>query len=90
MVLMRSLIEYLGCGNLQFKGENKVNFVIRKYSDLTDKIIPLFEKYPIKGEKLKDFRDFSQVAELMRTKSHLTLEGLEKIRKLKSGMNRQR
>jgi hypothetical protein len=64
--------------------------VARKYSDLTDKIIPFFKKYPILGEKSKDFGDFCQVAELMRTKSHLTLEGLNQVKNLKSGMNRQR
>ena len=89
--LMRRLIVFWGCGNLQSKaGKTVVNFVARKYSDLTDKIIPFFKKYPILGEKSKDFGDFCQVAELMRTKSHLTLEGLDQVKKLKSGMNRQR
>lgn len=87
---MRSLIGYFGCGNIHRKGEGKVNFVIQKYLDVTDIIIPFFKKYPIIGEKSQDFLDFSQGAELIKTKTHLTLEGLGQIRKLKSGMNRQR
>jgi hypothetical protein len=37
-----------------------------------------------------DFEDFKKVAELMEKKEHLTLEGIEKIRKIKEGMNRGR
>lgn len=87
---MRSLIGYLGCGNIQRKGDAKVNFVVQKFSDVTEKIIPFFIKYPLIGEKSLNFADFSQGAELMKTKTHLTLEGLHKIRKLKSVMNRDR
>ena len=87
---MKSLIGYLGCGTIQFKGEDKVNFVVQKFSDLTEKILPFFEKHPIIGEKSKDFSDLCQVAELMKNKSHLTSEGLDKIRLIKSGMNRSR
>jgi hypothetical protein len=31
--------------------------------------------------------DFGKVVELMKNKAHLTSEGLEEIRKIKSGMN---
>ena len=34
-----------------------------------------------------DFRDFFEVAKIMEKKSHLTFEGLKKIKSLKSGMN---
>lgn len=87
--LMRSLIGYFECGNIFFNKE-KVNFTVQKYSDLTYKIIPFFKKYPILGEKSKDFSDLCQAGELMKTKTHLTLDGLDKIRKLKFGMNRHR
>jgi len=56
----------------------------------SSKIIPFFSKYPIEGVKAKDFDDFCKVAELMKSKVHLTSDGLEQIRKIKSGMNRGR
>jgi hypothetical protein len=37
-----------------------------------------------------DFNDFCKIADLMQNKSHLTPDGLEQIRQIKSGMNRGR
>lgn len=54
------------------------------------KIIPFFHTNKIMGVKSKDFNDWCKVAELIASKSHLTEEGLEKIRDLKSGMNKGR
>ena len=39
---------------------------------------------------MHDLADFCQVAEMMKVKKHITLEGLEQIRKIKAGMNRGR
>nr|YP_010365092.1 hypothetical protein M1I11_mgp165 [Exserohilum turcicum]UOU81318.1 hypothetical protein [Exserohilum turcicum] len=49
--------------------------------------MPFFEKYHIIGVKLDNFQDFCKVAKLVGDKDHLTVEGLEKIRLLKSNMN---
>jgi hypothetical protein len=87
--LMRSLIEYFGCGNV-YKNRDTVEFKITKFSDLTEKIIPFFEKYPIQGAKFVDYLDFVKVIKLIQNKAHLTEEGLDQIRKIKAGMNRGR
>jgi hypothetical protein len=60
---------------------------VSKISDINNKIIPFFIKYPIIGIKRLDFEDFCKVAVLIQDKAHLTIEGLEKIRKIKGGMN---
>lgn len=41
-------------------------FQVYKFSDLVDNILVFFEKYPILGEKAKDFSDFSIVSGLMK------------------------
>jgi hypothetical protein len=87
--LMKSLIEYLDSGNVYIFKE-AVNYLVIKFTDLTDKIIPFFQKYQIKGAKYYDFEDFYKVAELMKNKVHLTQEGLDQIRQIKAGMNRGR
>jgi len=87
--LMRSLIDYFDCGSVYFHRE-KIDYRIRKFSDLTDKVIPLFNKYPIIGVKSKDFADFCKAAELIKNKAHLSQDGLDQIRKIKAGMNRGR
>jgi hypothetical protein len=62
-------------------------YQVSKFADLTDRIIPFFNKYLILGQKSKDFEDFSKVADLMETKVHLTTEGVNVIRKIKDNMN---
>jgi hypothetical protein len=78
----------LGCGRYkERKGGMAGDFDVIKYSDFKNKIIPFFLEYPILGIKSRDFADFSKVVELMGKKAHLTQEGLDKIREIKSGMN---
>jgi len=48
------------------------------------KIIPYFDKYPLVGSKQQDYLDFVRVAKLMASKAHLTLEGIEEIKQIKS------
>ena len=83
---MRSLIELLKCGKI-FKNREAFDFKVYKLSDILNKIIPFFKKYPILGMKALDFDDWCKVAELMKNKMHLTAEGLEAIRQIKAGMN---
>lgn len=84
--LIRSFIEYLNCGNAH-QSKNVFRYRVSKFSDISEKIIPFFKKYPILGIKSKDFTDFCAVVELMNNKKHLSHEGIEKIRKVKSGTN---
>lgn len=85
---MKSLIDYLGYGRLSRK-RDVYELQVSKFSDV-EKIIAFFEKYPILGEKAKDFIDFSTALELMKNKVHLTKSGVAKIRIIKEGMNRGR
>jgi LAGLIDADG endonuclease len=89
--LIDNILIKLNCGVLYKKlKSNQVHFVVTKFSDITEKIIPLFKKYWILGIKHKDFEDFSKVAEMMKNKEHLTAGGLKEILKIKNGMNRAR
>jgi hypothetical protein len=47
----------------------------------------LFDKYPLIGVKKLDYLDWSKVAKLMSKGKHLTIEGLDLIRLIKSKMN---
>lgn len=86
--LMNSLISYLGCGNIKHHEKYSwLQFIVTKFSDINENIIPIFIENKILGDKFKDFQDWCRVAELMKNKAHLTTDGLEEIRKLKGGMN---
>jgi len=63
------------------------NFIVERLSDLTEKIIPFYDKYRIHGVKALDFADFCKAAEIMKVKGHLTESGLEELRLIKAGMN---
>lgn len=80
---------FKGCGN-SYNNRNAVEFRVRSFSDIEKIIIPFFFKYRLQGVKSKDFADFCKAVEIMKVKGHLTSEGLNEIRKLKSGMNRGR
>lgn len=48
---MKNLMDYLGCGNVS-KNRGAIYFQVTNFSDLTNKIIPILQKYPLQGEKL--------------------------------------
>lgn len=90
--LMNKFETYLGgCGKCYSRPQKDMGeFSVRKISDITEIIIPFFEKYPLHGNKKRDFSDFRKVAQLIKDKAHLTKDGFEKICKIKEGMNRGR
>jgi hypothetical protein len=53
-LLIQNLINYLGCGNVCINRE-AVDFQVTKFPDLIDKILPLFQKYPVQGKTLGFF-----------------------------------
>ena len=86
--LMKHLMKFLGTGKIyKYPDKSAIVLTIFKYSDITDIIIPFFEKNPILGVKLADYLYWCQIAKLMKEGKHLTLEGLNLIREIKSGMN---
>ena len=88
--LIKSLIEYLGCGNTSLDSRGTIDFKVTNFSSIRDTIIPFFKEYPLQGNKNLDFSDFSEVVTLMENKSHLTKEGLDKIKIIHNRMNTNR
>jgi hypothetical protein len=55
--------------------------------DLTNIIIPYFEKYFMLTQKAADFILFKQVVKFMNNKAHLNYEGLKKIVSIRTSIN---
>lgn len=90
-MLMESLISYFGCGILEKDPRGPyVNFSVYNFADNYEKIIPFFNLHNLIGTKLENFKDWCKVGEIIKAKNHLTPKGLEKIREIKSGMNKGR
>jgi uncharacterized protein YlzI (FlbEa/FlbD family) len=90
--LLQKIKEYFGFGDVtinrkDFHGTRK-EFRVRGLNNI-NKIIEFFNKNKLMTSKRKDFELFSKVIELMNNKEHLTKEGLDKIAKLISEMNRK-
>lgn len=87
--LIKSLADFFNCGKV-YSYPDKTSFNITSWLELNNNLIPFFNKYPIKGTKFLDYADFLKVINLMINKAHLTKEGLDLIRDIKSNMNRKR
>ena len=54
-VLFDNISNYLGCGKCSFN-RNEVYLIVSTFSDINNKIISLFNKYPLLGTKKEDYR----------------------------------
>lgn len=83
--------DFFRCGFIKKqKNQPCVVFIVTKFSDIRNIIIPLLQNNPLQGAKLQDYLYFVKVIEIMHSKAHLTQEGLDKVRKIKHGMNKKR
>ena len=90
-LLFKFIQEWLGCGNIyEISKDSRVNLVISKLEDINNVLIPKLDKYPLKGIKRLNYEDFKLAAELIKNKEHLTLDGLNKLKEIKSRMNTKR
>ena len=88
---LQTLLEiqkYFGCGGVRFNnGDQTYKYEVRKTGDLITKIIPHFEKFPLKTSKSSDFEKFKRVVELIYQSKHLNKKYLTEIIHLSYQMN---
>jgi hypothetical protein len=88
LILMQKIVEYLGSGKIyKYAGKSAIGLTIVDFKDITNILVPFFNENPIIGIKLYDYLDWCKIHSLMLNRSHLTVEGINSIRKIKSGMN---
>lgn len=73
-------------GNIS-KSQHSAQFRVASLKDLTNIIIPHFDKYPLLTQKKADFLLFKKAINIINGKEHLTKEGLEKFVALKGSLN---
>lgn len=88
--LMRSLVDFFGAGIVVSDGLTKVQYRIRRFADFEQSLFPLLDEYPLMTQKRLDAEAFRKVHALMKDGRHLTPDGLDEIRAIKSTMNRAR
>lgn len=88
--ILHEIRKMLDCGNIYrleyeryAKWRPHVKLKVSNFADISTKIIPFFTRYPLQAKKLLQFENFCLAAEIIRSKQHLTLEGIEQIRALR-------
>nr|ADZ76450.1 LAGLIDADG homing endonuclease [Leptographium terebrantis] len=90
-ILIESIVELLNCGRVEVRKSNEAcDFTVTSIKEIENYIIPFFNEYPLIGQKLKNYEDFKLIFDMMKTKDHLTEEGLSKIIEIKNKMNTNR
>jgi len=79
----------LGCGIIKTrKLDDLHSFDVTRPIDITQKVIPFFEKYPVLSDsKRRNFAIFCEIAKLMQNNQHKNLVGLRKILELREKIN---
>jgi hypothetical protein len=80
---------YFGCGVVRTYHGERMIYRVKGLEHLMERIVPFFEKHPLKTKKYVDFLKFRRILLIMRQGIHLTTEGIEEIQSLKDQMNRQ-
>ena len=78
---------YIKANDAAGKRDKTLVYVVRDRQDLLTKVIPFFERSPLRTEKRKDFEAFKRVVQMMADDRHLMPEGFEEIVKVAFSMN---
>ena len=94
--VLESIKHTLKCGAVYFQHEKRPNhtqcyrYTVSANRDIIGKIIPFFTKNQLLSKsKRKNFNIFQRIALLVKDNKHLTVAGLDKIRRLKKKMNQR-
>lgn len=84
--------KFFGCGRICIdnRKSDTMKFVITNVDDLTYKLIPHFDKYPLITSKYLNYSDFKSALMLLKKKEHFKYEGIRKLKLIKSTMNKSR
>jgi len=91
LLLMDHILHYMQCGLIEEPVSRKeIRYVVYKFSDQLNKVIPFFKKYPLLSIKHLDFLDFYKVSSLLKEKDNLKEKDILNIQLIKSNMNKYR
>ena len=86
--LLHALKAFFGCGVVRTNHGDRLAYRVRSQQHLLERILPFFEKHPLRSKKHIDFLKFREVLLMMQKGEHLERGGLERIREIASKMNR--
>jgi hypothetical protein len=90
------LLKFFKCGKVFVNkrydnhNENLYRYCVRSKKDLTEIIIPFFNKNRLKTAKKEDFKIFAKIVAMMNDNEHSKLSGMKKIAKMIEKMNHKK
>ena len=86
--LLKKIRKFFGCGAIRYSSsDHTYRYEVRSVRDIVKKILPHFEKYPLKGSKKEDFEKFREIVLMVHQNKHLSKKYLPKIIELAYSMN---
>jgi hypothetical protein len=86
--ILHALKAHFGCGVVRRSHGDRMAYRVRGREHLLERIVPFFEKHPLKSKKRTDFAKFRRILRMMDAGDHLAREGVEEIRRIAGQMNR--
>ena len=87
MKILYALKKFFRAGVVRRNHGDRYEVRIRKLSTLKE-VVAFFEKHPLQTGKNADFKAFARIIRMMTERKHLLPEGIRKIKKIASRMNR--
>jgi LAGLIDADG endonuclease len=78
--------ETLGCGRMRRAGNGGWYWEVNDLREISDRVVPFFERFPLVGSKAKDFERFRSAVALL-ARGALSDADYVSILKLREGMN---
>jgi len=87
--ILKQIKRYFGCGHLSRKIDkrenfsNQIRYQVRDHSSILNKIIPFFQKHPLRiPSRQRKFKYFVKIGELVVKKKYRKPQGFKKIQEL--------
>ncbi len=86
--VLETLRRQLACGTIRpDRSDRTLKYEVRSVAELVERVIPLFEEYPLLSGKRRDFEHFAEICRMMYQGQHQTKEGFGRILELAFEMN---
>ena len=93
--ILELIQEALGCGYIKANHPGSIRdrtmvLVVRNRQDLAERVVPFFERFPLRSSKRREFQAFAEIVGAMQRGEHLTKKGIAQILRQAFAMNHGR
>ena len=87
--LLEKIQRFFGFGKVTKNHGDRNEFRVRGLKNLK-KVINFFREYPLMSVKKENLESFAEVLQMIENREHLTYDGIKRIAKISSSMNRKK